>query len=251
MDNSSATPDGTEADSTEVDLLLIVPHPDDEVFGCGGLFSKMAAFGKRVATLTLTRGGSGRTLELCSREELPALREAELRASLEVLGVRDPRLLDFPDGALNKVPEGEVITEIRSVLEELRPKCLVTFPPNGSNGHPDHVATHRFVRAALEASSQRPDRIYYFAAERPYSGPDRERFLSAAMIRAQHLAPTHYVDAHDFIENKIRAMGQYETQARSVLMFMRKFPRRLLFETFHRAEPHYPDDQAPMTVPWL
>lgn len=234
-----------------VDLLLIVPHPDDEVFGCGGLFSKMAAADRRVATLTLTRGGSGRTLDLCSREELPALREGELRASLQILGVAERRILDFPDGALATTPPGEVAGAVRETLEALRPSVLVTFPPNGSNGHPDHVATHRFVMDALHALSHKPERLYFFAAERPYSGPDRERFLSAEAIRAQHLAPTHVVDARDFVENKLRAMGQYETQARSVLMFMRKFPRRLLYETFHRARPAYPDDQAPMTVPWL
>ena len=47
-----------------IDLLLIVPHPDDEVFGSGGLFARMAAQGKKVATLTLTRGGAGRSLGL-------------------------------------------------------------------------------------------------------------------------------------------------------------------------------------------
>ena len=56
-----------------VDLLLIVPHPDDEVFGAGGIFSKMAAHGKTAATLTLTRGGAGRSLGLCKQEDLPEL----------------------------------------------------------------------------------------------------------------------------------------------------------------------------------
>jgi N-acetylglucosamine malate deacetylase 2 len=238
-------------DAVMVDLMLIVPHPDDEVFGCGGILTKMADHGRRAATLTLTRGGSGRTLDLCSREELPELREAELRASLEILGVSHPYVFDFPDGGLTDVPEEDILPAIVAPLERLKPRSLVTFPPNGSNGHPDHVATHRFVRAALKRSRHQPERLYYFAAERPYSGPDRPGFLTAEEIRAAFLAPTHYLDARDYLENKLRAMGQYETQARSVLNFMRKFPRRLTHETFHQARPHYPDDQAPTSAYWL
>ena len=77
--------------------MLIVPHPDDEVFSCGGLFTKMADTGKRVATVTLTRGGAGRTLGICPQAELPSVREAELRASLDVLGVSDVHIFDYPD----------------------------------------------------------------------------------------------------------------------------------------------------------
>jgi LmbE family N-acetylglucosaminyl deacetylase len=76
------------------DILLIVPHPDDEVFGVGGLLARTAASGRTVATLTLTRGRAGRTLGLCSQEELPALREQELRGSLAALGVEDVTVLD-------------------------------------------------------------------------------------------------------------------------------------------------------------
>jgi LmbE family N-acetylglucosaminyl deacetylase len=234
-----------------VDLMLIVPHPDDEVFSCGGLFTKMAQFNKRVATLTLTRGGAGRTLDLCTREELPALREAELRASLSILGVSDPYIFDYPDGRLIDLAEADIVPTIAALLDELKPKGVITFPPNGSNGHPDHVASHRLVKAALATSSHRPDALYYFAAERPYSGPARAGFMTPEEIRAAHLSPTHYLDAGPYLENKLRAMGQYETQARSVLMFMRKFPRRLTVESFHRAVPRYPDDEAPMTALWL
>jgi N-acetylglucosamine malate deacetylase 2 len=80
-----------------VDLLLIVPHPDDEVFGAGGIFSKMAAHSKTVATLTLTRGGAGRSLGLCKQEDLPDMREKELRGSLETLKVPHVHIWDYPD----------------------------------------------------------------------------------------------------------------------------------------------------------
>jgi len=245
------------------DLMLIVPHPDDEVFSCGGLFSKLAEAGKETVSVTLTRGGAGRTLGLCSQAELPAVRERELRASLRVLGVTHPHIFDYPDfvpdagrglaanTGLRAVPEEEAVPRLKELLERHRPRVLLTFPPNGGNGHPDHVVTHAWVLKALSTTSFQPT-LYYFASERPYSGEVvREGFLPPEEIRRLHLTPTHYLEVGPHVENKLRAMAQHETQARSVLNFMRNFPRRLLTESFHRACPSYPPYEGARTVGWL
>ncbi len=261
MSLSNAAP--PHASSEHVDLMLIVPHPDDEVFSCGGIFTKMADAGGRVATVTLTRGGAGRTLGMCPQAELPNVREAELRASLDILGVSDVHIFDYPDfvpaadrgmatnRGLAGESEEEVVPRLVSLLETHKPRALITFPPNGANGHPDHVVTNRFVLSALESAEHKVESLYYFAAEKPYSAAPREGFLSPKEIRASHLPPTHFFDASPFVENKLRAMGQHETQARSVLTFMRSFPRRLLVESFHRAQPSYPEGEGPRTVAWL
>ena len=245
------------------DLLLIVPHPDDEVFGCGGLFAKMAAHGKKVATLTMTRGGAGRSLGLCTQPDLPGVRELELRGSLEALGVEEVHVWDYPDfvpdtdrgmdhrDGLQAVPAEEIVPKIVKLLDELKPKKVLTFPPNGSNGHPDHVVTHTLAMSALEKSSHTLDALYYFASDKPYDSEARQGFLPPAEIAAQHLYPTHYVDVHDYVEPKLRAMGKHKTQALSVLMFMEKLTRRLLVESFHRAQPEFSEGQGGRTVPWL
>ncbi len=245
------------------DLLLIVPHPDDEVFGCGALFARMSAHGRRVATLTLTRGRAGRSLDLCSREELPAVREAELRGSLAALGVEDVTVFDYPDfvpdadrgidphPGLQALAWDELVGAVTEVIERARPRSVLTFPPNGSNGHPDHVAAHRLALTALDASAAEVERVYYFASDRPYDGPARPGFLEPDVIRAGHLAPTHVVEAGAFLEAKLRAMAQHRTQALSVLSFMGHFTRRLSVEAFHRATPASPAGEGPRTVPWL
>ncbi len=245
------------------DLMLIVPHPDDEVFSCGGIFSKMSEAGQQIVTVTLTRGASGRTLGLCTQAELPTFREREVRASLRVLGVQDVYIYDYPDfvpdadrglpqnGGLRDIPESEGVEELGKLLQRHRPKVIVTFPPNGSNGHPDHVITNEWVLKALEPLPFSPA-LYYFASERPYvSDTPRAGFLGADELKAQFLPPTHYLDVGPYLENKLRAMAQHETQARSVLAFMRGNPRRLLLEAFHRARPSYPESEGPRTVGWL
>ena len=246
-----------------VDLLLIVPHPDDEVFGCGGLFSKMTAFGKRVACLTLTRGGAGRTLGLCEQADLPEKREAELRGSLAELGVQDVHIWDYPDylpdanrgmehrEGLRDIAAEEIVPRIVSLLDELKPEVLVTFQPNGSNGHPDHVMTNKFALAALDKAEHAPERFYYYAGDRPYDGEARPGFLPPEDIRAQQLYPTHFINVGEYIEPKLRAMGKHKTQALSVLMFMERITRRLLTEGFHRVYPEVPKGEGAKTVTWL
>ncbi len=245
------------------DLLLVVPHPDDEVFGCGGMFARMSAHGRSVATLTLTRGRAGRSLDLCSRDDLPAVREDELRASLQALGVEDATIFDYPDyvpdasrglephPGLEQVDPVELTGRIAQVIADRRPRTVLTFPPNGSNGHPDHVTTHRLTLAALEASGHRPERVAYFASDAAYEGAERPGFLAPEALRLAHLAPTHVVEVGPFIEAKLRAMAQHETQALSVVRFMRSFARRLLVETFHQAVPAHPFGSGAHTVPWL
>jgi N-acetylglucosamine malate deacetylase 2 len=244
-----------------VDLLLIVPHPDDEVFGAGGIFSKMGAHGKTVATLTLTRGGAGRSLGLCKQEDLPDMREKELRASLETLQVQHVHIWDYPDylpddtrgmehrDGLQAVDFNEVVTRMCALIEDLKPKAMLTFAPNGSNGHPDHVVTHKMAMAALEKSSHELEALYYYAAEKPYQGVSREGFLSLEDIAALHLPATHYITVGDYLEPKLNAMAKHKTQALSVLMFMEHYSQRLLIESFHRAFPKHDGDSV--YVEWL
>jgi LmbE family N-acetylglucosaminyl deacetylase len=246
-----------------VDLLLVVPHPDDEVFGCGGLFSRMAQFGKKVGTLTLTRGGAGRTLGLCSQADLPKVREQELRESLDALGVAEGYIWDYPDfvpdgdrdmehrDGLQAISADDIVPKIQKLIDDLAPKTLLTFAPNGSNGHPDHVSTHKFVLAALECSSHRPEKLFYFASEKAYDAETRAGFLAPELIREQHLFPSHYVHVQDFLEPKLRAMGCHRTQALSVLNFMQRIPRRIHVESFHQARPEMPKGEGARTVMWL
>lgn len=231
------------------ELLLIVPHPDDEVFGAGALLARTAAAGGRTAILTLTRGAAGRTLGLCSREELPTVREAELREALRTLGVEDITIADYqdyvpdddrglpPHVGLAAVPEQELLAKMVEVIERTRPKAVLTFPPNGSNGHPDHVVTSALATEAVKRAEHRVRALYYYATERRFEGPQRPGFLPEEEMHARYLEPTHKFGAGDELATKLSAIACHRTQALSVLGFMREMPERLLVETFHRALP--------------
>lgn len=222
-----------------MDLLVIVPHPDDEVFGAGGTLIQYAQRGLQTGLITLTKGEAGRTLGLCEAERLGDFRADELRRAAEILQVGNLEIYDYPNGLPNTSREGEARghgfatasgvadhPEIADLLlwrlEVLRPRAVITFAPNGSNRHPDHVATHRFVLQAVERSGQKI-KLFYYAAPKPIP-----EYLEG------YLPPNHFRQLPlEVVLQKLRAMAQHRTQALSVLNFMDKFGTRLATETFH------------------
>ncbi|KEF33840.1 MULTISPECIES: PIG-L deacetylase family protein [Deinococcus] len=212
-------------------LLLIVPHPDDEVYGAAGTLMDFLEEGHPCGLVTLTRGEAGRTLGLAAGpEELARMRAAELRACLDEIGLTThPGSVHeghaFPDKALQGQPLGTLVEVAREALTRLRPEIVLTFPPNGSNGHPDHVTTHRAVRAAWESlpPGERP-RLWYYASPTP---PERED------LRAAWLAPNVRRDVTRHVTRKLRAIGCHRSQALSTVDFLRKFPERITEETFY------------------
>lgn len=235
------------------ELLLIVPHPDDEVFGAGALLARTAAAGGKTAVLTLTRGAAGRTLGLCTRAELPAVREAELRDALKILGVQDATIADYQDyvpdddrgmpahAGLAAAPREELLALMVETIERTQPKAILTFPPNGANGHPDHVVTSELATEAVKRAEHRVKTLYYYASDKAFEGPQRPGFLPEEQMQALQLKPTHRFDAGDELALKLSAIACHRTQALSVLGFMRNMPERLLVETFHRALPPVAD----------
>ena len=222
-----------------MDLLVIVPHPDDEVFGAGGTLIQYADRGLETGLITLTKGEAGRTLGLCAPEELGQYRAKELQNAVNALKISHFELYGFPNGKPNASVEGEARgtgfetvngvadhPEIVDLLlwrfEVLRPRAIITFAPNGGNRHPDHVATHQWVSKAVQKSG-RKIKVFYYAPPKPLP-----EFAEGWM------PPTHIRKIPvEILSQKLRAMAQHRTQALSVLQFMDRFAGRLHSESFH------------------
>ena len=72
-------------------VLVLAPHPDDEVLGCGGAIARHAAAGDDVHVVVVTRGSP----EFCTSAMIEENR-MELAAAHAILGVQSVRFLDFP-----------------------------------------------------------------------------------------------------------------------------------------------------------
>ena len=218
------------------EVLAVTAHPDDESLYCGGTLRLLTQAGHESRLLTLTRGESGRTLGMCLLDELGDFREAELRNAATVLGISQVRLLAFPDGALAHAVE-RAARAVAEIVQEFNPKIVLTFPPNGMNGHPDHIATNRAVVQGIKMGgiASRPC-VYFFASEVRFSEPSRPAFLDPEQVEQSSVIPTTIVDIRPALSWKLEALGHHESQARSTVKFMRLYPSRFCFEAFHLAD---------------
>jgi LmbE family N-acetylglucosaminyl deacetylase/GT2 family glycosyltransferase len=117
-------------------LLVLAPHPDDEVIACGGLMALHAREGRAVRVVTATDGTkatgvSGDTLDYRDK------REHESRRGLGLIGVADVHFLRFPDRGL----DGTVASALREQLLDFRPDLVAL--PSPVEIHPDHLALAR------------------------------------------------------------------------------------------------------------
>jgi LmbE family N-acetylglucosaminyl deacetylase len=136
--------------ASELRLMCVLAHPDDESLGAGGALANSAAEGVATFLVTATRGERGR---FGDRHESPEVvgpaREAELLAAANELGLREVRFLDYPDGGLDRVDKAEAIEKIAGHLRRVKPHVVITFGPDGAYGHPDHIAISQLTTAAI------------------------------------------------------------------------------------------------------
>lgn len=139
-------------------ILAVFAHPDDEAFGTGGTLAKYAAEGCEVYLVTATRGEAGDIAlpALATPASLPAVRERELRCACQSYGIHPPIFLDYLDGQLPIVHQGQAVGKLVRIIRDLRPQVLITFGPEGIYGHYDHLAVHRWATAAYELAAD-PD----------------------------------------------------------------------------------------------
>lgn len=141
-------------------VLVLAPHMDDEVIGCGGTLAKHVNNGCEVTVAILTDGSLGdpvsEALELHetarseARTKLSELRKNESRAAARCLGVQDIRFLDFPDGGLSKA--SGVREAVAELIAERQPDVL--YVPFITERHKDHRAA---AELAVALVSKLPD----------------------------------------------------------------------------------------------
>jgi len=126
-------------------VLVVAPHYDDEVVGCGGLLAQLVDLGAEARVLFLS-DGSGGVEEVGDRVAYAARRRAESSAALAALGVADAAHLGLPDGQLDRRVD-EMTAAIRGELETRTPDLILAPSPLESTG--DHQAAFAALFRAL------------------------------------------------------------------------------------------------------
>jgi LmbE family N-acetylglucosaminyl deacetylase len=196
MKPRSSLPGGT----TDIDAeraLVLAPHADDDLLGCGGLLARLVAGDTEARVLFLTDSSGGDEVT-DDREAYGRRRRDEAIRALSVLGIEDVRHLDIPDGRLAQHVDAAA-EEIRSALLDLRPDLVFSVSPLENTD--DH-------RAAFSA-------LYRVLA--PLRGDDElDRAVSGVRVLLyeinQPTTPDILVDVSDQAEMLTAAIEHHESQ---------------------------------------
>lgn len=139
---------------TKQNILVVLAHPDDPEFFCGGTLAKWARAGHEIQYVLLTCGDKGRN-DFNSHipgDELCPLRHVEQKNAAAIIGVKDVKFLDLEDGTLE--PTMEIRKLITREIRRYKPDILVTCDPqylftNYGLNHPDHRAAGQAVVDAV------------------------------------------------------------------------------------------------------
>lgn len=127
-------------------LIVVAPHPDDEVLACGGLLAMHQLQGGKIVVVSVTDGeASHADSPHWQAAELATVRHQELLDGLEQLGLKNiaVKRLALPDGAIFK----HAVFLERALIDLLEPADVVVTTWR-LDGHPDHEATARVVTDA-------------------------------------------------------------------------------------------------------
>ena len=128
-------------------VVVLAPHPDDEVLGVGGILHGLAETGFQVEVVAVTDGEASHPNASITPEELSSRRHVERGVALARLGLgaAPVRRLGIPDGRVAR--EHLLVARITDSLEG----ASLCFAPWDRDGHPDHDATGRAAVAACRA----------------------------------------------------------------------------------------------------
>src|SRR5215210_2553725 len=151
MNDTLQPPGWTERVRAE-SALVIAPHYDDEVLGCGGLLAQLTAAGTAVRVLFLTDGGGGEQIE--DREVYRQRRREEAARVSALLRLAGSDSLDLPDGRLDRHLDEAVEGIRRAVLTQRPDLLLVPSPLEVSSDHrAAFAALHRLLAPVRDANA--------------------------------------------------------------------------------------------------
>lgn len=201
-------------------LLSIWAHPDDESYLAAGLMAAAVEAGHRVVCVSATAGELGSNDPAWPPERLGPVRRWEAAAAMAVLGVREHRFLDLPDGGLADIDPDVGIALVIGLIEEVQPSTIVTFGSDGKTFHPDHIAVSSWVTEAwqrvglcrlLHAATTADELVRFGDVEGIYMTDERPR-----AVHVDDLAE-HIVLSGAALDRKVAALAAMTTQTSGLI----------------------------------
>ena len=173
-------------------ILVISPHADDEVLGCGGyLIHQSANEDVRIRLIIGTVGGA-------DKRQNHDVRESELMSVCEELGASCSVLFDNMDAMLDTIPSRDLTTALDKEIDGFRPDEIFI---NYRSRHQDHIKMYDCAMASLRLrEGYRPSFIAFY--EYPFIMND-PGFVGGGIA---------YHDITDVIDRKVKLFELYSSQ---------------------------------------
>lgn len=181
--------------------LVIAPHPDDELLGCGGTILRRVAEGGSIGWLLMT----AITEEAGWQPEKVAQRASEIQRVREGLGVHSEHFfpLGFPTADLDRIPMSTLVSRISDVFKQFQPEEVLM--PYTGDVHSDHRITFGAVYACTKwFRYPRVRRVLV------YETPSETDF--GIDPRDSGFRPNIFVDISQHIDRKLELMAIYESE---------------------------------------
>jgi mycothiol S-conjugate amidase len=236
---------------SELCLLTIHAHPDDEASKGAGTIAKYHAQGVRTVLVTCTGGEAGDILNPAMdtpevRDRLHEVRMEELARAvdvigydhLELLGYRDSGMPDTPENAdpanFANAPMDEAVGKVVEIIRRYRPQVIITYADDQQGyPHPDHLRVHDVTLPAFDAAGDpsaypeagepwQPQKLYYTVWSRARMVAQHEKFLELGLESpydekwfsrpSQDHRITTRIDITDFNDVRRNALLAHATQ---------------------------------------
>ena len=186
--------------------IVVAPHPDDDVLGCGGTVALAAERGLAIRVLYVTDGAASHTGSAgYPPQRLRDVREIEARAGLAALGVAGEcaRFLRWPDGTVPHPADPKSLPLTEAIAEELGQSGTLVLFPWRRDPHPDHRAVAALV---ADAAARMPEiRLAEYAVWLDERGSDADAVASGE-------GETVTIDIAGVLERKRRAIEAHRSQ---------------------------------------
>lgn len=196
-------------DVSQKSALIISPHQDDEVLGCGGMIGLKRKMGIAVEVVFITDGAASHSWHPNFQAgEIVPVRRQEAITALGILGVDSAQIhfLNKPDSKLRYLNDNErqeTIQQIVKLLQFYQPEEV--YVPHRQDRTKDHEATYELVKEAIIFAGIEVDLLQYpiwlFWHSRAFGD-----------LKLAELSGAYRLAIHHIIKNKQEAIAAYHSQ---------------------------------------
>ena len=185
-------------------ILILSPHADDEILGCGGFISKYSKQNYDINVVILSNANKG--VEIYSAKLIKKIRN-EAKLANNLIGTKKLYFENLPALNLNKYPAYKISKIINKYLNKIKPEIILI--PSSNDIHDDHKIIFKAAKVAtrfIKKSNLKKILSYEVVSETEWN--ENEKVFN----------PNYFVSlSKSEINNKIKAFLKYKSQ-------VKKFP---------------------------